>query len=153
MYKIPIEYSYILIIFKYFIDKKILTPNDLKHYIANPKSPKFEFIHTLSKAQIRNIWLYQIRNSKLYCEICGKPIDICRKKSPQMLTADHRMPSSKGGETNVYNLGPAHSKCNSLKANYTPLQWSLIGYDILKQHDILVDLKRCKYKYELEKER
>lgn len=143
-----IDAYYIMMIFNYYIDKGIFTQEDIKHFIRNPNSKKYEIIYKLSKAELRSIWLYQIRHGTLFCEVCGQKIEECKGKSPKRLTAEHRIPQSKGGKTNVFNLGPAHSVCNCVKSNYMPDEWTKIGAYILNKYRIKIDYEKCRYNYE-----
>ena len=63
------------------------------------------------------------------------------------LSYDHIYPESKGGQTDGENGSPAHSLCNGLKGSYTPQEWEIVGYNILKKHGIYVDLNHTIYKY------
>ena len=60
------------------------------------------------------------------CWICGKPIDTRPPskggpppRSRWAFSADHLIPRSKGGPTNLTNVAPAHYGCNSSRGNRT----------------------------------
>lgn len=142
-----IELIYVLMIFQYYIEKKLFKPSDIVNYFNHPQAQKYAVVRSLSKKQLRDIWIWQIRHGSLYCEICGNRIESTKACSPMRLTADHRYPVSKGGETSVFNLGPTHSKCNSLKADYTPNDWTIKGKEILDKYNIAVNKKHCRYNY------
>jgi 5-methylcytosine-specific restriction enzyme A len=48
----------------------------------------------------------------------------CRKKfNPGDLTMDHKIPLSRGGESEKSNLVPACKECNNKTKNLLPLEW------------------------------
>ena len=104
-----------------------------------------------TKLECKAYWLYLMRNNQLFCDICGNPITQ-GKKGKWKLTYDHIQPKSKGGETNGKNGSPTHSLCNSLKMNYTPEEWEILGPAILASYNISINLNHCLYRYKNLKE-
>lgn len=50
---------------------------------------------------------------KMECVFCGA----------RAVTADHLLPKSRGGPTDLDNMRPCCAECNQAKANLTPLEW------------------------------
>lgn len=79
----------------------------------------------------------------LYCAICGNLIG---KKDK--ITLDHHIPKSKGGESNIGNLLPAHKICNEIKADLMPdefervkaerFQFALDHYNLKRRDKYLI---------------
>lgn len=140
-----VDISTLNFLIQYLIDNfNNIDESDLNNLI---NGIDFKLINSLSKHQIRNFWIYQIRHHNLFCEICGNHIDIINGYSKNRLTLDHRIPKSKGGKTNFSNSGPAHSICNSLKTNIMPKKWERIGLKILSDYGIIINKQHTKYNY------
>lgn len=76
----------------------------------------------ISVKDLRKEWWRIIKDSELICALCGLPIKA-------NLSADHRIPKSKGGETTIENLQPSHALCNSCKADLMPNEWEKHKYE------------------------
>lgn len=149
--EITVEASSLLLLLKYFLEKGLLKLEDIqvltKEQANKAKLPTFKLTNTLSKEQLRNLWLYQMRHHELFCSICGHEIQEVKGNSDARLTYEHRIPKSKGGKTDGKNGDPAHALCNRLKSNYMPEVWEKIGYAILTANGISIDLDKCSYNY------
>jgi len=121
--------------------------------IEDPNHPDrvFHVTKKTSKGQLRDHWMYLMRNNQLFCDICGKPIDTLQ--GPMRLTYDHIQPRSKGGKTDGENGSPAHSVCNNAKGNILPEVWEKVGLEILNSRGIGVDLNKTMYRYRQEYQR
>lgn len=121
--------------------------------VEDPNHPDrvFHVTRKTSKGQLRDHWMYLMRNNQLLCDICGKPIDTLQ--GPMRLTYDHIQPRSKGGKTDGENGSPAHSICNNAKGNILPEVWEKVGLEILNSRGISVDLNKAMYKYRQEYQR
>ena len=121
--------------------------------IEDPNHPDrvFHVTRKTSKGQLRDHWMYLMRNNQLFCDICGKPIDTLQ--GSMRLTYDHIQPRSKGGKTDGENGSPAHSVCNNAKGNILPEVWEKVGLEILNSRGISVDLNKAMYKYRQEYQR
>ena len=115
--------------------------------VEDPNHPDrvFHVTRKTSKGQLRDHWMYLMRNNQLLCDICGKPIDTLQ--GPMRLTYDHIQPRSKGGKTDGQNGSPAHSICNNAKGNILPEVWEKVGLEILNSRGISVDLNHTMYNY------
>lgn len=147
---VEIDVSTVLLFIKHFMDLGIIKPEDLTKLLNTTKEVDFKLVKdkaNMTKGDVRALWLYQMRNHELFCDICGHPIESTKGNDPWRLTYDHRQPRSKGGKTDGLNASPAHSICNGLKTNYLPNIWEQIGFMILKSHGIHVDFDKCAYDY------
>lgn len=115
--------------------------------IVDPNNPNrvFTLNKHSGKGEIRDYWMYLMKQGQLFCDICGYPIDTT--KGRMALTYDHIQPRSRGGKTDAKNGSPAHQVCNGLKSNILPETWERIGLDILKEHGIKVDPRHTLYQY------
>ncbi len=147
---VEIDVSTVLLFVKHFMDLGIIKPEDLTKLLNATKEVDFKLVKdkaNMTKGDVRALWLYQMRNHELFCDICGHPIESTKGNDPWRLTYDHRQPRSKGGKTDGLNASPAHSICNGLKTNYLPNVWEQIGFAILSSHGIHVDFDKCAYDY------
>ncbi len=101
----------------------------------------------LSQKELKALWVEEMRKGKLFCSLCGQPIQPQRKCGPGSLTAEHYVPKSKGGASDSTNLYPAHAICNTLKTNYMPEVWNKIGKVLLESRGIKVDVENSIFKY------
>ena len=151
--EITLDSDIVLPFVKLLIDKNLITIDELKSLTLKEDNPLRHFSYninnnkTLSKDQCRQYWLYLMRNNQLFCEICGHPITKETNKGLWKLTADHRIPRSKGGLSDSTNLGPSHSICNNIKADILPEDWEKLGLELLKKYNITVDHNNSIYKY------
>lgn len=141
----------IMVLINLLMEKGILTPDEVKNLKVEDNSPlkhlNFEFTdQVLDRGQCRTYWLYLMKYNELFCALCGHPITEARK-GPWRLTAEHRMPRSKGGATDSTNLDPSHEICNNIKADMLPEEWEKVGLEALRSYGIHVDVNRTRYKY------
>lgn len=152
--KIELDSSQILLFIKYFINAGLITEEELKILTLHKDNPlknvEVELSNkVLNKSELRDLWIYQIRNHNCFCSICGNEISSTdlNHHNPWRLTAEHRYPRSKGGKTDSTNLEPSHSKCNSLKQDFLPEVWERIGLAILQNRNIPVNFEKATYDY------
>lgn len=149
---ITIDQNAIIMLIKFFIDEGVLDKDTLKTKQLPDNHPlkdiKINLTDALTKEQLRTLWFYQMRQDKLFCEICGQKITHASRKSGLQLTAEHRLPRCRGGATNSFNLLPAHSKCNTIKADIDPTIWEIIGPQVLKEYNIQIDFDRAMFNYQ-----
>lgn len=152
--KIEIDSSMIMLLIEYFLKSRLITKEELETLTLNKDNPLREVEvkinnQVLGKNQVRDLWLLQMRNHNLFCSICGNPINSADSShhNPWRLTAEHRIPKSKGGKTDSTNLDPSHSICNSLKSNMMPDQWERLGLSILQSRGIPVDFNKTIFNY------
>lgn len=94
------------------------------------------------KGFIRMVWMWQMKNHSLFCDLCGNEIEL-----PKDITLDHKIPKCRGGKVTVENSRPAHKKCNNLKGCLTPEQWVEQGKEILERYNINIQRLSCGYNY------
>lgn len=123
------------------------TPDKTAFQITDPNNPNriLKLNKHSGKGEIRDYWMYLMKQGQLFCDICGYPIDTT--KGRMALTYDHIQPRSRGGKTDAKNGSPAHQVCNGLKSNILPETWEKIGLDILKEHGVKVDPRHTLYQY------
>ena len=87
-------------------------------------TPSLRARRRVSRTKLRDLFY----DAQGCCTYCGRPTQM-----PSMLpgttheltaTADHRIPVSKGGGNEKQNLTLACLKCNTLKSNMLPAQWT-----------------------------
>jgi 5-methylcytosine-specific restriction endonuclease McrA len=77
--------------------------------------------HYMTKEQRNNAMAALWEMSQL-CGICKKQLPGRRNKAT---TLDHVIPTSRGGTDDLTNLQLAHYKCNNIKANRLPGEFTL----------------------------
>ena len=88
--------------------------------------------------ELRKTFALMRDHNVLYCAICGNLIG---KKDK--ITLDHHIPKSKGGESNIGNLLPAHKICNEIKADLMPDE-----FEACKEKRFIYALGNWKLKYQ-----
>lgn len=150
--EINLSINIVLPFIKLLLDKNLITTKELQTFTLKEnntlKQVNFKLDgEVLDKSQLRQYWLYLMKHNELYCALCGHPITEKTNKGPWKLTSEHTIPRSQGGATDSTNLVPAHSICNSIKANITPEEWEKVGLEMLRSYGIHVDTKYSMYKY------
>lgn len=121
--------------------------------VQDPAHPErvFKLSKNAGKGEIRDYWLYLMKQNNLFCDICGYPITTVHGRMG--LTYDHIQPRSKGGKTDAKNGSPAHQICNGLKTNILPETWEKVGAAILQEHGIQINPANTLYKYAMLRQR
>ena len=150
--EVSIDSNLVLSFIQLLVDKKMITQEELQTLTLNENNPlkqvDFKLENkVLSKSQLKGYWLYLMSRNSLYCALCGHPITEESNKGPWKLTAEHRIPRSKGGATDSTNLDPSHSVCNMAKDNLMPEEWAKVGLERLRSYGIHVDTTHALYNY------
>ena len=67
--------------------------------------------------ELRNSSWWKKKISTGECHYCGT------RHKPSDLTMDHKIPISRGGTSEKYNLVPACKECNNKKKHLLPVEW------------------------------
>ncbi len=67
--------------------------------------------------KLRKTKWWRKKIAKGICYYCG------RKVPPQELTMDHKIPLSRGGTSDRFNIVPACKECNNKKKYLLPWEW------------------------------
>ncbi len=67
--------------------------------------------------KLRNTAWWRKKISRGLCHYCGGKFEVSQ------LTMDHKIPLSKGGTSEKFNLVPACKSCNNKKKNLLPVEW------------------------------
>lgn len=150
--EVSIDSNLVLAFIQLLVNKGMITKKELETLTLNEDNPlkQVDFKvenKVLSKSQLKGYWLYMMRHNQLFCSLCGHPITEETNKGPWRLTAEHRIPRSKGGATDSTNLDPAHEICNCVKSDIMPEEWNKVGLEILRSYGIHVDTKHALYNY------
>jgi len=149
---ITLNQNLVFAFIQFLLQKNLITKEELRKLTLSEDNPLKDIQvevtkdRVLSREELRDIWIQMMHQNNLYCELCGNPITEVNK-GPWRLTAEHRMPRSKGGKTDSTNLDPAHSYCNNLKADMLPEEWAKIGLSRMRNSGIQVDFDHVGYRY------
>lgn len=140
----PLNILLLLYLYKQHSPIVMKNPDLLKiaEKFEQDKHIKVEDSKISDKGFIRMVWLWQMAHHSLYCDLCGRNIELQRD-----LTLDHKIPKSKGGKVDFENSRPAHKKCNNVKGSILPETWKVVGPEILKSYGIPIIYRNCGYNY------